>query len=62
MTGLDHQTTDAVEEAARWYAALSASERGARPAVPMLKERFGLSALEACQAIAQAAEIRAGRV
>ncbi|KQV39177.1 MULTISPECIES: hypothetical protein [unclassified Rhizobium] len=41
----------AVAEAAEWLAA----QPGPLPhAVPMLKERFGLSGLQACQAIALA--------
>ena len=58
MTGLDHETTAAVDQAAAYLASLSPDERRARPAVPMLKERFGLSAVEACQAIREAHNLK----
>ena len=58
LTGLDHETTAAVDQVAQWLASLSPDERRRRPAVPMLKERFGLSAVEACQAIRDAQRIR----
>ena len=53
-TGLCHESTSAVEEAARWYA----GNRDAcpRPIVPFLRERFGLTAVEACEALRMAQE------
>ncbi|PSJ57385.1 hypothetical protein C7I85_22640 [Mesorhizobium soli] len=53
MTGADHQHTAAVDLAAEW---LSTTRRDqiSGPLVPALRQRFGLSAQEACQAIAQA--------
>lgn len=51
-TGLSHEHSAAVEEAAAWYRL----NRGtfSRAAVPTLQERFGLSAREACEALALA--------
>lgn len=51
-TGLCHESTAAIDQAVAWLAATPRAERG--PAVPELKARFGLSAVEACQAIALA--------
>lgn len=48
-------TTDAVEKAAIWLADL---REPPHPVVPALKERFGLSAREACEAIAWAERMR----
>lgn len=58
MTGLDHETTAAVDEAAHYFANLSQDERRQRSAVPLLRERFGLTAKEACEALALAARLR----
>lgn len=57
-TGLDHERTAAIDEAARWLASSSPAERN-RPVVVLLRERFGLSAQEACQAIRDCNLIRA---
>lgn len=51
-TGHCHESTAAIEEAARWLAANRTSLD--RPIVPTLKERFGLSALDAVRAAAEA--------
>lgn len=50
-TGLSHEHSCAVELAAQWY-----SEQRPRPspAVPAIREKFGLSAMEACEALAMA--------
>jgi hypothetical protein len=53
MTGVVHEGSHAVELAAEWLANTPRHERN-RPAVPLLQERFGLTAQEACQAIEQA--------
>lgn len=58
-TGLDHQDHPQIDEAAAWLAAVSPAERP-RPIVPALRQRFGLTAPEACQAIREAT-LRHGR-
>jgi hypothetical protein len=50
----EHST--AVTEAARW---LATEPNPPRVAVPVLREQFGLTAKEACQAIKEAGLIRA---
>ena len=57
-TGLCHETSAAIDEAARWLATTPRRQRQ-RAAVPLLRERYGLSAPEACQAIAEANLIKA---
>lgn len=52
MTGLDHESSAAVDEAAIWYRANR--DQVERPVVPALRQRFGLTPLEACQAIREA--------
>jgi hypothetical protein len=59
MTGADHEHTEAVVVAAQWYADQAHDPRN--PAVPLLRERFGLSPLQACEAIAQAHKYRINR-
>lgn len=55
MTGLDHESTASIDEAARWLAQLPQPERKVlSPIVPALKARFGLTAGEACAAIREA--------
>lgn len=49
--------TDTVSAAAIWLATGNRDKK--RPAVPQLKEQFGLSASQACEAIRQANLIRA---
>lgn len=46
----DHETSEAVEEAARFLASTPPDARP-KPLVPALREMFDLSALEACEAI-----------
>lgn len=58
MTGIDHRDNPTIGEAARWLATMPVRQRE-RPAVPLLRERFGLSAKEACLAIAAANLIKA---
>ena len=55
MTGLDHESTAAIDEAATW---LAAQEAAPHPVVPSLQARFGLSAKDACVAIREAADRR----
>lgn len=55
-TGLDHESSAAVDEAARW---LAFERSPPRPIVPGLQKRFGLTPAEACQAIREAGLIRA---
>ncbi|MFF2320235.1 hypothetical protein ACFVTJ_04195 [Agrobacterium sp. NPDC058088] len=49
MTGADHQHSETVIQAAQW---LAEQNPAPTPIVPNLRERFGLSALEACEAAA----------
>lgn len=56
-TGLCHEHSAAIDEAAKWLAQTPRHQRG--PAVPELKSRFGLNALEACAAIREANLMRA---
>lgn len=49
MAPPEHSHSPAVEQAAIWLADL---REPPHPVVPALKERFGLSAVEACEAIA----------
>nr|WP_274845139.1 hypothetical protein [Sinorhizobium meliloti] len=55
MTGLDHEQNAAVEEAAHW---LADQHPAPKPVIPALRDRFGISALEACEAAALAAKYR----
>jgi hypothetical protein len=55
-TGLSHEHSAAIEEAAAYLAAVPPGERP-RPLVPALKAMFGLSAFEACAAIRQSHEL-----
>ena len=50
-TGLDHESTAAIDEAARWLAVTPRHARGDRPIVPLLRDMFGLSAMQTCEAI-----------
>lgn len=49
MTGADHQHSESVVQAAQW---LADEKDPPRPIIPIIRERFGLSALEACEAAA----------
>ncbi|WP_409371664.1 hypothetical protein [Mesorhizobium huakuii] len=53
LTPAEHEHSAAIDEAARWLAITPKRQRD-KPAVPLLRERFGLTAAEACQAIAAA--------
>ncbi|WP_083591204.1 hypothetical protein [Aurantimonas sp. 22II-16-19i] len=55
-TGLDHESSASIDEAAAWLA----SERNPpSPIIPALRRRFGLSPTEACQALREANLIKA---
>lgn len=58
MTGADHQHSAIVEQAAMW---LSEQNPPPRPIVPALRERFGLTALQATEAAAMAHKFRTNR-
>lgn len=53
MTGTCHETSEAVTQAAEWLQSRP-THRHPIPIVPALKNLFGLTAREACEAIAQA--------
>ncbi|TKB12803.1 MAG: hypothetical protein E5V75_23995 [Mesorhizobium sp.] len=53
LTGLDHETSEAVACAGEWLSTTS-RERIGRPIIPVLRERFGLSAPEAIEAVREA--------
>lgn len=52
MTGLDHESSAAIDEAAHWLRANS--DLAERPIIPALRRRFGLTPLDACKAIREA--------
>lgn len=54
----EHSHSAAVEQAAIW---LAEQREPPHPVVPALKERFGLTAIEACEAIAWADRMRVYR-
>lgn len=56
MTGLDHETSESVSVAARWVAETPHEQRP-RPLVWHLRETFGLTVSEACQAIGEASRL-----
>ena len=49
----EHEHSAQIDEAGRWLASLAAHQIP-RPLVPAMRERFGLTPAEACQAIAEA--------
>lgn len=53
----EHEHSAAVDEAARYLVAVPPDERP-RPLVPALREMFGLTPVEACQAIAESHRLR----
>lgn len=58
MTGVSHEHSEAVVQAAQWLA----DERDPpHPIIPALKARFGLSALQATEAAAMASRFRVYR-
>lgn len=59
MTGVDHESTAAIDEAARWFVANR--ETCEKPVIPALRRRFGISGVDACRALAEASRIMGGR-
>jgi len=57
LTGIDHADNPAIGEAAAW---LAAQQEPPRPLIPALRQRFGLTAQEACEAAARAQDFRCG--
>lgn len=53
LTPPEHEHSAAIDEAARWLTVLAPHEKPS-PVIPELQRRFGLSPVEACQAIAEA--------
>jgi hypothetical protein len=49
LTPPEHQHSEAVIQAASW---LADQNPAPQPIIPLIRERFGLSALEACEASA----------
>lgn len=56
MTGIDHEMTAKVDEAAVWLAVNW--WKAERPLVPGLRKRFGITAIEAIEAMREAARVR----
>ena len=57
LTGMDHSDNPAIGEAAGW---LALQPEPPRPLIPILRERFGLTPKEACEAAARAQDYRRG--
>lgn len=57
LTPLEHEHSDIVHEAARWYA--TTPRDFSTPGVVLLRDRFGLTALQACEALKMAQLIKA---
>jgi len=55
----EHETSEAVSVAARWYG--EHRDECPRPIVPALRSMFGLSAKQACEALAEASRNAANR-
>lgn len=53
LTPPEHEHSAAIDEAAAWLAE-TPRERIGRPIVPALRERFGLTVIEACAAVREA--------
>jgi hypothetical protein len=58
MTGTDHAHSESVVTAAQW---LAAERQPIHPIIPELRRRFGLTAVEACEATALAQKFRVCR-
>ncbi len=57
LTPPEHEHSAAVDEAARFLASTPPAERP-KPLVPGLKAMFGISSIEACEAIRQSHDLR----
>lgn len=55
MTGNDHEHSESVVAAAQW---LADERQPIHPIIPELRQRFGLTAMEACEASAMAQRFR----
>lgn len=58
MTGAAHEQGESVVTAAQW---LADEKQPPQPTTPHLRQRFGLSSLEACEAAALAQKFRVCR-
>ncbi len=58
LTPPEHTATAAIDAAADW---LLSADRTGQAIVPELRQRFGLTSLEACEAIREANRRRYGR-
>lgn len=58
MTGLDHEHSAAVQQAAQW---LSEQNPAPHPALPIIRAKFGLTPLQGCEALAMAQRYRTNR-
>jgi hypothetical protein len=56
LTPPEHEHSHAIDECAAYLAAVPPAERP-RPLLPALREMFGLTSVEACQAIRQSHEL-----
>lgn len=56
MSGIDHEVSAKVDEAAVWLAVNW--WKAERPLVPGLRKRFGISSAEAIEAMREAARVR----
>lgn len=59
LTAPEHEHSAAIDAAAEWLS-LNPRDRINRPVVPLLRDTFGLSAMEAVEAI-RAANLKHGR-
>lgn len=50
-TGHCHESTAAIDMALQWLIETPSAKRPDRPLVPVLREIFGLTAVQACEAI-----------
>ncbi len=58
MTGPCHESTEQISVAAAWYRQHKAE--CPRPIIPHLRQRFGLSPLQACEALSDANRLDQG--
>lgn len=58
LTPPEHQHSEAAVQAAQW---LADQHPAPTPVIPILRDRFGLTALEACEAPALAEKYRTNR-
>ncbi len=58
LTPAEHEHSAAVEQAAQWLAEQNPEPS---PALPVIREKFGLSPLEGCEVLAMARRFRTNR-